>query len=195
MQKAEQNLQKKNQQNQEMAEKDEKEALKELDKAKEKLKQQKEELQNQMQEEILFQLETALKEALEKELEIRETTLAKEQKRITTGSLSREDNIELKNLGNLQSELRESVERVQKKLEEENASVFAWIVQDVADSMQIIANSLKLYKTGHATLSLEDEVIEQLEELIEAMKQERKKKKSQGGRRWWWTAAARAAAG
>jgi hypothetical protein len=73
-------------------------------------------------------------------------------------------------------------ESLKKKVDEETAEVFSWVVQSVIDDMKIVIEQLrKQQDTGEYTQSIQKDIERKLKELVDSMKKERARRKQQGG--------------
>lgn len=158
---------------QEEAEGDLQDALDNLD----KLQKQ---MQQQAQQDELFQIEQELKKMLTAQKDVLIRTQEVEKERPSPDArLNRKAKLKLKVVQEDQAKLAGSTQAVVKKLAE--AIVFQWVLRSATDDMRESSVRLDKEETGVATQEIQEEVIQKLNELIEALRKERLKKQQGGG--------------
>lgn len=161
------------------AQEDAEEAMQELQRVYEQLREKLKQLEEQEQQQKLEQLEQALREIYEKQDAIYQETSNFHNKRPQDNNeLSREEIINLKKLGRDQADLAVQVARVEEELKTEQSPVFSWVVNTIKEDMNNVTKLLsEEYKTDNYTTSIQLDILNKLEELIEAFKHERLRRK------------------
>ncbi len=161
---------------------DEEKALEDLKQAERDLEDALAEIKRQAEEELLIQLETELRNAIQAEEAILASTREIDTSRAKKGALDREEVLKTRGLGRTQEDLSKRMGEILKKLSEEDVQVFRYVVESVIDDMNESSAALKEAETGAQPQGFQADAIRKLKDLVEAFDIQRRKSKSmQGG--------------
>lgn len=150
------------------AQEEQAEALRELRAAKAELEKVLRQLREQELERTLVQLEERLRQLLKTEREIQTGTQRLDA--IAAADRQRGDELDSGRLGRKQSLLAAEAEKARLLLEEDGTSVaFVELLQQVRDDMRQVADRLGRFDTGSLTQSIEQDIVEALEEMLAAL--------------------------
>lgn len=158
-------------------------SIKELKKIKEEIDKTLAQLRSEEKEEKLAGLENRFIEILQRERTVKEQTVFLEQFKLKS-EWTRNEKIKCVNLMHEQNALKELVVRAEDILMEDASTiVFPDIVNQLKDDMSLVTESLKSENTGKITQAMESEIIQTLEEMVEALQKAREdaKKDAQSG--------------
>jgi RNA binding exosome subunit len=178
---AEDNLRKDNRKD---APDDEQAALDKLNQAKKALEDLLRQLREEEIERLLARLEQRCRRMLALQIGVRDDTVALD-KVITSnpdGKATRADQQASLVLSDREEEIVKEARAGLRLLEEEGSAVaFAEVFAQVKGDMELVAARLRKTDTGVVTVTIEDQIIDTLKEMIEALKKAQSKGKSQGG--------------
>jgi hypothetical protein len=158
----------------------EEEAEQDLQDALENLDQFQQQMAQQNRNEQLFQIEQELKKMVGVQKDVLGRTQDVEKQRpAATEQLPRRAKLMVKQVFGDQLKLADASKVVVKKLEE--APVFQFVLQGAANDMNEAAGRLDREESGKLTQDIQDDVIAQLNDLIEALRKERTKPRQGGG--------------
>jgi hypothetical protein len=143
-------------------------AIKELKKAKEELEKQKREEMKEAEMEAMKYIEEILKAILEKQIIIKARTREVDADITKDGKVTQEHNLRASELAKDEETLTAEMKRLKEKIKEENAIIFIFAFQRCIDYMKMVSDMLKQVKVDKTTQELQEEIIRQLKELIEA---------------------------
>ena len=152
----------------------EKEAEKYLDQAQKELEEEEEKYQNLRQEELLFKVKEELATLREESAEAYRKTGEIEADRVSKGRLSRSGRSKVKSLAAETRTIRVRNDEMAEKISDDGALVFTFTLHQNSEDLDRIAGMLGStpYLTDEFTQSIQLEVVERYDELINAMKQE-----------------------
>ncbi|MFH1732822.1 MAG: DUF4175 family protein [Planctomycetota bacterium] len=159
------------------AEQDAKEAAKRLGEAEDMLKNVRDDLRKKQKQQKLLDLVVELQPMLEKQIEINDETrridaATAEQK---LSEPSRPDKVRLGQLSGDESALANKAAEILKKVEGEDAPVFAWACQKLIKDMGEVGERLARFETDAYTQDAEKDIADTLRMLIDALKREQSK--------------------
>ena len=165
------------------AEQDAKEAADRLREAEDMLKNVRDELRKKQKQQKLLDLIVELQPMLEKQIEINDETrridaAAAEQK---LADHSRPDKVRLGQLSGDESGLANKAAEILKKVEGEDAPVFAWACRKLIKDMAEVSERLARFETDSYTQDVEKDIADTLRMLIDALKREQSKMRQGGG--------------
>ena len=156
------------------------EAEQDLQDALDNLDQFQQQMAQQNRNEQLFQIEQELKKMVAAEKEILGKTQDVEKQRPAAGEqLPRRAKLMVKQVFGDQLKLGEATTVIVKKLAE--SLVFQFVLQTAANDMNEAATRLDREESGQVTQDIQDDVVRQLNDLIEALRKERTKPRQGGG--------------
>src|SRR5205085_4484423 len=156
------------------ASKKQQKALEKLQKAREDLENALEQLRKEQQEELLAALEARFNAMLARQLEINRVT----QRLDSTGrsQWSRADQLDLAASAENEHWVGSEAEKAVRILKEEGTTVvFPEVLATVRDDANEVAARLLAADTGMAVRMLENDIVETLKEMLDAVKEKRKK--------------------
>lgn len=157
---------------------DQEDAMKRLEQAKREIEQEKWKYENLRQEEVIFNLTGQITEIEKAQTEILNSTKELNEK-ITKFGITRRDLIALKKLEGDQSGLVTEVDKIIEVLTKEDSQIFNWVFKRIKVSMDEAAKNLRGKDTGILTQSLQKEVVDRLNKLLTALKEEQKRRKEE----------------
>src|SRR5579875_1407580 len=178
---AEDNLRKDNRKD---APEDEQQALDNLNKAKKALEDLLRQLREEEIERLLARLEARCRKMLAMQIAVRDDTVALDKviKDNPNGQPTRADQQASNVLSDREEEIVKEARAGLALLEAEGSAVaFAEVFAQVKGDMETVAIHLRKTDTGVVTVTIEDQIIDTLKEMIEALKKAQSDKKSQGG--------------
>jgi len=178
---AEDNLRKDNRKD---APEDEQQALDNLNKAKKALEDLLRQLREEEIERLLARLEARCRRMLALQIAVRDDTVALDKviKDNPNGQPTRADQQASNVLSDREEEIVKEARAGLTLLEAEGSAVaFAEVFAQVKGDMETVAIHLRKTDTGIVTVTIEDQIIDTLKEMIEALKKAQSDKKSQGG--------------
>ncbi len=178
---AEDNLRKDNRKD---APEDEQQALDNLNKAKKALEDLLRQLREEEIERLLARLEARCRKMLAMQIAVRDDTVALDKviKDNPNGQATRADQQASNVLSDREEEIVKEARAGLALLEAEGSAVaFAEVFAQVKGDMETVAIHLRKTDTGVVTVTIEDQIIDTLKEMIEALKKAQSDKKSQGG--------------
>jgi hypothetical protein len=144
-------------------------AIAELEQAQQELEQALEQLRKEQREETLRDLEARFREMLSKQLPINESTLALDQ--LGRQRFARAEELQLADLSASQRALAEQAATCLHILDEEGTTVaFPRVVEQLSEDMTASADRLAGLDTGAITRTIQQEIVDTLEQLLEAVK-------------------------
>jgi hypothetical protein len=174
---AEQDLQ---QEQHEDANRKQQEAIRKLEQAQRELEDELNQLRKEDRQETLRDLESRFRDMLAGQREINEETVRLD--RIGVGKFQRAEQLQVADLTSRQRELSERAATCLHILEEEGTTiVFPHIVEQLSEDMGVVSDRLAEALVGPLTQSIEEEVVETLEELIQATQRMQQENEQQGG--------------
>lgn len=160
----------------EEAEVDEEEAKKHLEKAQQAMQQEENKYQNIRQQEVLFRVQQALEKLKEEQDAINADTTEFDLAREDARRLSRRQRKTLRGLAQREAEVRAKTTEVIEKIQEDDATVFSWVLERVVEDLNAVEDFLKKGETGMVVQTIQSDISDRYAELIEAMKQELKRR-------------------
>jgi molecular chaperone GrpE (heat shock protein) len=179
---AEDNLRKDNRKD---APEDEQAALDKLNQAKKALEDLLRQLREEEIERLLARLEARCRRMLALQIGVRDDTAALDKviKDNPNGQATRADQQASNVLSDREEEIVKEARAGLALLEAEGSAVaFAEVFAQVKGDMETVALRLRKTDTGVVTVTIEDQIIDTLKEMIEALKKAQSDKKSQGGK-------------
>ena len=154
-------------------------AIEELEQAKKELEEALSQLRQEEKEETLRDLESRFREMLAKQRGINETTIQLDT--IGGERFKRAERLELADLSSKQRALSQDAASCLHILDEDGTTiVFPRVVQQISEDMETVADRLARYKAAAFTQSIEAEIIDALEQLLEAVQQMQQENEQQG---------------
>jgi hypothetical protein len=178
---AEDNLRKDNRKD---APEDEQAALDKLNQAKKALEDLLRQLREEEIERLLARLEARCRRMLALQIGVRDDTVALDKvvKENPNSQPTRADQQASLQLSDREEEIVKEARAGLALLEAEGSAVaFAEVFSQVKGDMELVAIRLRKTDTGVVTVTIEDQIIDTLKEMIEALKKAQSDKKSQGG--------------
>lgn len=168
------------------AEEKQEEAQKDIEEAEQALEEAERQYASLMAEEKLAQMENTLGKLLYAQKKVNEKTIEMETARLKNGGTwTRPNRIKVQGLGDEQGKVATESEDLMKKMQEEDSTVFSWVLQTAIDDMSLVKDLLKKdVQTDEYTQGLERDIERKMQELLDALKKEmanRKKKKGPQG--------------
>lgn len=160
----------------EEAEVDEEEAKKHLEKAKQAMQQEENKYQNIRQQEVLFRVQQALEKLKEEQDAINADTTEFDLAREGARRLSRRQRKILRGLAQREAEVRAKTTEVIEKIQEDDSTVFSWVLERIVEDLNAVEDFLKKGETGAVVQTIQSDISDRYAELIEAMKQELKRR-------------------
>jgi hypothetical protein len=159
-------------------------AIDELVKAKKKLEDLLKQLREEEIERLLADLERRCRYMLALQIEVRDGTVGLDK--LVEANPDKKPNLanraKSNNLADTEEKILKEAELARKLLEAEASAVaFAEVFQQVAKDMEVIKNRLNKADTGKVTVTIENDVIETLKDMIEALKKAQQDSKSKPG--------------
>ncbi|UCF32535.1 MAG: hypothetical protein JSV78_09380, partial [Phycisphaerales bacterium] len=174
---AEQDLQQKQHED---AHRKQEEAIRKLEQAQRELEDELNQLRKEDRQETLRDLESRFRDMLAGQREINEETVRLD--RIGVEKFQRAEQLQVADLSSRQRALSERAATCLHILEEEGTTiVFPHIVEQLSEDMGVVADRLAEVLVGPLTQSIEEEVLETLEELIQATQRMQQENEQQGG--------------
>jgi len=154
-------------------------AIDELEQAKKELEDALNQLRKEQREETLRDLEGRFREMLSKQRAINDATVRLD--RIGSEDFQRAERLELADLSTRQRALAEDAATCLHILDEDGTTVaFPRVVEQLADDMRTVADRLAGYLVGALTQTIEREIVETLEQLLEAVRRMQQENEQQG---------------
>lgn len=165
------------------AQESQEQAQQDLEEAEQALEEAERQYASLMAEEKLAQMENTLGEILYKQKKVNEKTIELETARLKNGgSWTRQNRIKVQKLGDEQGKLAQESENLLKKMEEEDSTVFSWVMQTAIDDMNLVKDLLrKDVQTDEYTQGLERDIERKLQELLDALRKEMANRKKKRG--------------
>jgi hypothetical protein len=160
----------------EEAEVDEEEAKKYLERAQQEMVQQENKYQNIRQQEVLFRVLQALEELKTEQDEVNTLTAQFDAERGQAGRITRLQRKTLRNIAQRELDVRNRTDDVKQKVQEDEATVFSWVLERNVEDLDEIVESLNQRDSGPLVQTVQVDVSERFSELIEAMKMELKRR-------------------
>lgn len=160
----------------EEAEVDEEEAKKYLERAKQEMLEQENKYQNIRQQEVLFRVLQALEELKTEQDEVNTLTAQFDLERSGERSISRLQRKTLRTIAQRELDVRNRTDDVKQKVQEDEATVFSWVLDRNVEDLDEIVESLNQRDSGPIVQTVQVDVSERFGELIEAMKMELKRR-------------------
>jgi hypothetical protein len=157
------------------------EAKKDLERAKEDVDKKLEELKREAEEELMVHIETELFKVIEQQKKVNESTLKYDGIKKAKGSFTRQEGIEMQQLGAAQDTLSGICQELMKKLTEENVEVFRFILGTVVEDMTESTSRLRDQDPGLRTQEVQADILRKLTDLFEAFAMKLKAGKGGGG--------------
>jgi hypothetical protein len=155
-------------------------AIAELEQAQQELEQALEQLRKEQREETLRDLEARFREMLSKQRPINESTLALDQ--MGKGRFGRAEELQLADLSAAQRALAEQASTCLHILDEEGTTIaFPRVVEQLAEDMGSSAERLAALDVALITQTIQQEIIDTLEQLLEAVKKMQQENEQQAG--------------
>ncbi|MHC4944776.1 MAG: coiled-coil domain-containing protein [Planctomycetota bacterium] len=162
--------------NPEEAEMDEEEAKKQLEKAMKKLVQEETKYQNIRQQEVLFRVQQALEEVKTEQDAITSETAEFDTARAGVRRLTRLQRKTLRTLAVREQEVRAKTSDIKEKIEEDDATVFSWVLERNVQDLDEVAEHLQRQRSDPLVQNIQRDISDRFAELIEAMKLELKRR-------------------
>lgn len=141
-----------------------------LKKAEEEKKKVQEKIEQKQKEAIKAQFEKIRDEQVEK---VNTPTTAIDKSRNPDKSLSRENAVRLNQLPGIQGDLSKRVGELNEELQKLGGIIYVWAGKDIVSSMDEVKDDLGKQKTGQPTQLEEARIVEQLNAMIDSLKQEK----------------------
>jgi len=155
-------------------------ALDQLQQAQKELEEELEELRKEEREEMLRDLEARFREMLIKQRGINDSTLSLDA--IGQDNFKRSERLQVADLAADQQKLSQAAATCLHILEEDATTVvFPRVLGQLSEDMALVAKRLADLKVGRLTQSIEQEIVETLEQLLEAV-QRMQQENEQGGK-------------
>jgi hypothetical protein len=154
------------------AETEEEEAKKYLERALKELVQEETKYQNIRQQEVLFRVQQALEDLKKRQDEINDKTVAFDLERGESRRLNRLQRKNLSALSQGESEIRAETGEIKERLEEDDATIFSWVLERNAEDLQEVVDMLQRKETGPLVHAVQKDISQRFGELIDAMKLE-----------------------
>lgn len=156
------------------------EAIEKLEEAKKELEQALEQLRKEEREEALRDLESRFRELLAKQRPINEATLTLDE--VGRDNFKRAERLRLADLSTDERELAKQAATCLHILDEEGTTIaFPRIVGQLGEDMETVAERLAVWKVGRVTQTIEQEIVETLEQLLAAVKKMQQESEQQDG--------------
>lgn len=168
----------------EEAEEEEEEAIEDLGEAEEDLKDKIDELTRMAEEEFLIALETELKAMIEEQMKINLETKEIDQKVREEGAMTYVLQGDARALSQREKTMHSTLEQIHAKLEEEDATVFAYAVRTIQDDLEAVAQALHDGEVSRGTQRVEEDILRQLKDLARAFNEsaeDRNRTRPRGG--------------
>ena len=154
-------------------------AIDELEKAQQELEKALEQLRQEEREEVLRDLEVRFRNMLAKQRGINDGTVQLYQ--FGADKFTRGEHLKLADLSTRQRNLAKDAEVCRHILEEDGSTiVFPRVMEQLAEDMAIVADRLAAYKVATLTQTIEDEIIDTLGQLLEALQKMQEENEQQG---------------
>ena len=165
------------------AEKKQEEALAKLKQAQDELRQKEEELARLNREREMLSMVSELTAIREGQVDINSATAKIDSARASDESRLQRRRVQdaVTSLVDREEGLLGRVDNLTKRLKEETARVYLFILNNVGADMRQIRDSLKELETGSYTQFLQKTVIEDIDRLLAALKDELRQQKNEGG--------------
>jgi len=151
-------------------------AVDDLEEAKKRLEDALAQLRQELQEQVLKALEERFTEMLSKQREITAGTILTQKKRKEIEALTAKGKVpsfvreRCQKFSEAESTLRADAESALKLIEEEGSSaVFPEIVKEIAEDLALVSGFLENFETGLATVEVQKQIENVLEELLDAL--------------------------
>ncbi len=155
-------------------------AIAELEQAQQELEQALEQLRKEQREETLRDLEARFREMLSKQRPINDSTLALDQ--LGRERFGRAEELQLADLSAAQRALAEQAATCLHILDEEGTTIaFPRVVEQLAEDMTASADRLAGLDVGAITQTIQQEIVDTLEQLLEAVKKMQQENEQQAG--------------
>lgn len=155
-------------------------AIDDLEQAKKELEEALSQLRQEEKEETLRDLESRFREMLTKQRGINETTIQFDS--IGSERFKRAERLGLADLSSKQRALSRDAASCLHILDEDGTTiVFPRVVQQISEDMETVADRLARYKAAAFTQSIEAEIVDALEQLLEAVQQMQQENEQQQG--------------
>ncbi len=155
-------------------------AIAELEQAQEELEQALEQLRKEQREETLRDLEARFRAMLSKQRPINESTLSLDQ--LGRERFGRAEELQLADLSAEQQTLAEQAATCLHILDEEGTTIaFPRVVEQLAEDMKSSADRLASLDVGTVTQTIQQEIVDTLEQLLEAVKKMQQENEQQPG--------------
>ncbi|MFH2000988.1 MAG: hypothetical protein ABIK28_15000, partial [Planctomycetota bacterium] len=158
------------------AEQEEEEAKKYLEKARKEIFEEENKYQNIRQQEVLFRVQQELEDLKVKQDEIMGETLELDQSRGGEQRLTRRQQRTLRELTGRELDLYGKTGEVKDKIEEDEATVFSWVLARNLEDISGVAESLQQQDTGPLVQNIQKDISDRFAELIESLKRELKRR-------------------
>ncbi|MCH7595119.1 MAG: hypothetical protein IID35_01045 [Planctomycetes bacterium] len=156
------------------------EAIEKLEEAKKELEEALEQLRKEEREEALRDLESRFRELLAKQRPINEATLTLDE--VGRDNFKRAERLRLADLSTDERELAKQAATCLHILDEEGTTIaFPRIVGQLGEDMETVAERLAVWKVGRVTQTIEQEIVETLEQLLAAVKKMQQESEQQDG--------------
>ncbi len=155
-------------------------AIEQLQQARQELEKALEELRKEERAETLRDLEARIRDMLTKQKPINEQTIALDA--VGEKSFKRAEHLQLADLSTQQRGLSEKAATCLHILDEDASTIaFPHIMEQLVDDMANSADRLAVFQVGPITQSVQAEIIDALEQLLEAVKKMQEENESQQG--------------
>lgn len=155
-------------------------AIRELEQAQRELENALQQLRQEERAEMLRDLEARFREMLDKQRLINDSTGKLDQ--IGKAQFGRAQQLELADLATQQRDLAGQAETCGHILDEEGTTiVFPRVVTQIAEDMGFVGDRLAEFEVGELTQTVEAEIVDALEQLLEAVKKMQEENKAGGG--------------
>jgi hypothetical protein len=157
-------------------------ALEQLEQVQRDLEEALLQLRKEEREEMLRDLESRFRDMLGKQKGINDKTLSLDQ--VGEANFRRPEHLQLAELSSQQKALAEKAATCVHILDEEGTTVaFPHMVEQIAADMDTVADRLAAFQAGSLTQSIQVEIVDALEQLLEALKKMRQENEQQGASR------------
>ncbi len=167
--------------NAESAQQNEEEALKKLQGAEEDALREEDRLARLKQERDLLNVVRELEEVKTEQEKINESIAELDLRRGDSRRPSRAIILSLRKQVDVETKIAERVDQLTKKVEEEIARVFAYVLRNIRSDMYQLVDFLELFETGKSTQFLGNEIVKELDRLLEALRNIRPPPPPEGG--------------
>ena len=160
---------------------EEEEAKRDLERAREEIERKLEELKREAEEELRVHIETELRKIIEEQKKVNAATLKYDGVRVAKGTFTRQEGVEVRQLGLAQDGLSSVCGELVKKLQEENVEVYKFVLISVIDDMGESSSRLRDINPGARTQEIQEDIIRKLTDLYDAFNIKRRQGKGGGG--------------